>query len=152
MYHNISRTREEISRGWALPVVYKTTPLGAATNGSSGYNKNRTERRTASTAEFLSEDRATRLSAVPVTDSRRSANAYIRRQVCHREGQQPLSRAGLPDEHAATWSFPCNLCLSFRPVFWHRKSGANYSRRNSPACPLMAARLATGVYDLCRPE
>ena len=53
MYHNISKTREDISRGWALPVVYIPTPLDATTNGSSGFNENRTEKRTASTAEFL---------------------------------------------------------------------------------------------------
>ena len=65
MYHNISGTREDISRGWTLPVVYKTTQLDATTNGSSGYNEKRTEKRTASTAELLSGDRATRHRAAP---------------------------------------------------------------------------------------
>ena len=84
-------------------------------NRSFVYIENRTKRQARFPAEFLSGDGGGGVAAgsVPgpaVTDSRLSANAYIRRQECHREGQRPLSRAGLPGEHAATRSFLCNLC------------------------------------------
>ena len=120
MYHNISRTLED-SRGWALPVAYKRRPWMLPPMVALAMMK--TGQR-----DELPPPQSSSLGTAPpgsvpgptVTDSLRSANAYIRRQVCHRERQRPLSRTGLPDEHAATRSFLCDLFLSFRPVFRRR--------------------------------